>query len=71
MNILSVSDSSNKLDNSNTNTHGIVNSITDLKVPTTIQATLRDYQIRGFSWLVDRYDKGINCILADEMGLGE
>lgn len=23
------------------------------------------------SWLVDRYDKGINCILADEMGLGK
>lgn len=23
------------------------------------------------SWIVDRYDKGINCILADEMGLGK
>ena len=40
-------------------------------VPSTIHATLREYQIKGVEWLVDRYDKCINCILADEMGLGE
>eukprot|EP01035_Chromulina_nebulosa_P018787 gene18787-24554_t len=33
--------------------------------------TMRDYQIYGLSWLVDRYDKAIHCILADEMGLGK
>lgn len=42
-----------------------------IKVPTLIKATLRDYQVRGVSWLVDRYDRCINCILADEMGLGK
>lgn len=29
---------------------------------------MRNYQLKGISWLVDRYNKGINCILADEMG---
>lgn len=42
-----------------------------ISVPGTIKATLRDYQVRGVSWLVDRYDRCINCILADEMGLGK
>ena len=36
-----------------------------------INVELRDYQLAGISWLVDRYDRGINCILADEMGLGK
>eukprot|EP01036_Dinobryon_divergens_P022762 gene22762-31052_t len=32
---------------------------------------LRDYQLAGVAWLVDRYEKGLHCILADEMGLGK
>jgi hypothetical protein len=32
---------------------------------------MRTYQIEGLSWLIDRYDRSINCILADEMGLGK
>jgi SNF2 family DNA or RNA helicase len=49
-----------------------VDDIPQIDQPNTIMvATLRDYQLRGVSWLVDRYDKGINCILADEMGLGK
>jgi SNF2 family DNA or RNA helicase len=40
--------------------------------PTEIKnVELRDYQLAGVAWLVDRYDKGLHCILADEMGLGE
>jgi SWI/SNF-related matrix-associated actin-dependent regulator of chromatin subfamily A member 5 len=32
---------------------------------------LRDYQVRGLSWLVNNYRRGINCFLSDEMGLGK
>jgi hypothetical protein len=32
---------------------------------------MRHYQLEGLSWLVNNYDKCINCILADEMGLGK
>lgn len=32
---------------------------------------MRDYQIEGFSWLVNNYYRSVNCILADEMGLGK
>lgn len=42
-----------------------------ITVPASIKATLRDYQVTGVSWLVDRYDRCVNCILADEMGLGK
>ena len=41
------------------------------EVPKAVLATLRKYQVEGLSWLVDRYDSGINCVLADEMGLGK
>lgn len=43
-------------------------TIEQLGQPSTIvNCTLRDYQIEGISWIVDRYDKAINVILADEM----
>ena len=47
--------------------------IATLKQPKTINSefTMRDYQLKGISWLVDRYDHGISSILADEMGLGK
>ena len=32
---------------------------------------LRDYQLDGLSWLVQRYSDGHGCILGDEMGLGK
>lgn len=32
---------------------------------------MRDYQLEGFSWLVNNYHRSVNCILADEMGLGK
>lgn len=48
-------------------------SIVTLEQPSSInvQYTMRDYQLKGISWLLDRYDHGLNCILADEMGLGK
>jgi DNA helicase INO80 len=36
-----------------------------------LQAQLKDYQMRGLSWLAHLYESGINGILADEMGLGK
>ena len=32
---------------------------------------MRDYQLRGMSWLSAMHDAGTNAILADEMGLGK
>ena len=40
-------------------------------MPTTIKATLRDYQVSGFEWLAKNYESGLGCILADDMGLGK
>ncbi|KAI5180670.1 SWI/SNF-related matrix-associated actin-dependent regulator of chromatin subfamily A member 5 [Nematocida sp. AWRm80] len=39
--------------------------------PGYITGTLREYQIEGLNWLINMYEKRINCILADEMGLGK
>ncbi|MFN5834634.1 MAG: DEAD/DEAH box helicase, partial [Akkermansiaceae bacterium] len=36
-----------------------------------LNATLRPYQIAGFSWLVDRLKKYSGALLADDMGLGK
>lgn len=32
---------------------------------------LRDYQVDGLNWLIDRWMNSVNAILADEMGLGK
>ena len=40
-------------------------------VPTTIRATLRDYQVAGYSWLSFLYKHGFGACLADDMGLGK
>mmetsp|Transcript_9298 Transcript_9298/g.18319 ORF Transcript_9298/g.18319 Transcript_9298/m.18319 type:complete len:702 (-) Transcript_9298:321-2426(-) len=32
---------------------------------------LRDYQVKGFKWMVGLYENGLHGILADEMGLGK
>ena len=33
--------------------------------------TLRDYQIAGVNWLIERFHRGHGCVLGDEMGLGK
>ncbi|GAA4668569.1 DEAD/DEAH box helicase [Frondihabitans cladoniiphilus] len=42
-----------------------------IPVPSTVRATLRPYQIEGFSWLAFLYDHGLGGVLADDMGLGK
>lgn len=36
-----------------------------------LQASLRDYQVKGIRWLISLYRNGISGILADQMGLGK
>jgi superfamily II DNA or RNA helicase len=40
-------------------------------LPTTFQATLRDYQLEGFGWLSRLARWGVGACLADDMGLGK
>ncbi|MEP4808200.1 MAG: SNF2-related protein, partial [Luteolibacter sp.] len=55
------------------------NSVNALQEPTfpqvihipKIDATLRPYQAKGFSWLVDRLTRYQGALLADDMGLGK
>ncbi len=42
-----------------------------IEQPKMLQATLKEYQLKGLNWLANLYDQGINGILADEMGLGK
>lgn len=46
-------------------------SIDTIPLPKTIQATLRPYQVRGYSWLYKNANLGLGSILADDMGLGK
>ncbi len=41
------------------------------KIPSTLQADLRDYQIDGFNWLARLSHWGVGACLADDMGLGK
>lgn len=41
------------------------------KVPSTLQAELRNYQIDGFQWLARLAHWGVGACLADDMGLGK
>lgn len=41
------------------------------KLPSTFQATLRDYQLQGFSWLAQLSHWQTGACLADDMGLGK
>ncbi len=43
----------------------------DLPPPPALQATLRPYQVRGFSWLAGLVRLGLGACLADDMGLGK
>ncbi|WP_244930759.1 DEAD/DEAH box helicase [Nocardioides sp. W7] len=40
-------------------------------VPAALQATLRDYQRQGLTWLAEMTDLGLGACLADDMGLGK
>ena len=42
-----------------------------LEVPSTLKATLRPYQKRGYSWLVRNMRTMMGSIIADDMGLGK
>ena len=43
----------------------------DPKIPSTLRATLRDYQIDGYKWLARLAEWGVGACLADDMGLGK
>ena len=43
----------------------------EIPVPVGIQATLRPYQERGFSWMYRNFRIGFGSIIADDMGLGK
>lgn len=47
------------------------NNISEYEVPTQVNATLRDYQKIGFSWLSFLKENHLAGILADDMGLGK
>ncbi len=42
-----------------------------ITVPPSLQATLREYQLRGFEWNIHNLLNGFGTILADDMGLGK
>ncbi len=46
-------------------------SAEEIEVPSIFEGKLKNYQVKGLSWLVNLYEQGINGILADEMGLGK
>ena len=46
-------------------------SIPKIDPPDLIQATLREYQVEGFSWMVFLAERGLGGVLADDMGLGK
>jgi len=43
----------------------------NIKVPTSLKADLREYQLRGFQWNINNLLNGFGTILADDMGLGK
>jgi len=45
--------------------------IPTIDVPDGINATLREYQEQGFSWMVFLSERGLGGVLADDMGLGK
>eukprot|EP00746_Dinoflagellata_sp_MGD_P164449 gnl/MRDRNA2_/MRDRNA2_93079_c0_seq1.p1 gnl/MRDRNA2_/MRDRNA2_93079_c0~~gnl/MRDRNA2_/MRDRNA2_93079_c0_seq1.p1 ORF type:complete len:1047 (-),score=205.85 gnl/MRDRNA2_/MRDRNA2_93079_c0_seq1:46-3186(-) len=36
-----------------------------------VNCTLRDYQLDGLNWMIEKHDAGVNMLLGDEMGLGK
>lgn len=46
-------------------------SVETIQIPQNLNATLRPYQHRGFSWLYRNAKIGFGSVLADDMGLGK
>lgn len=46
-------------------------SETEVALPEHLNATMRPYQVRGYSWMYKNLEIGFGCILADDMGLGK
>ncbi len=46
-------------------------SESEIEPPANLNATMRPYQMRGYSWMYKNLDVGFGCILADDMGLGK
>ena len=44
---------------------------TEVALPENLNAKLRPYQERGYSWMYKNLQMGFGCILADDMGLGK
>ena len=44
---------------------------TEIALPEGLNATLRPYQLRGYSWMYKNLEIGFGCILADDMGMGK
>ena len=49
----------------------VVDQLELLEAPETLKASLRPYQLRGFSWLAFLDRVGVGALLADDMGLGK
>ena len=43
----------------------------DIPLPAGLRATLRPYQVRGYSWMVRNAQVGFGSVIADDMGLGK
>ncbi len=43
----------------------------DPEIPSTLKASLRDYQIKGFRWMLRLSQWGAGACLADDMGIGK
>ncbi len=50
---------------------GETQKLAELPPPATLRASLRPYQVRGFSWLAFMRRWGLGACLADDMGLGK
>lgn len=46
-------------------------SESEVELPQNLNATLRPYQHRGYSWMYKNLQMGFGCILADDMGMGK
>jgi superfamily II DNA or RNA helicase len=46
-------------------------TVSPLPPPAGLDATLRDYQLRGLTWLAELTGAGLGACLADDMGLGK
>lgn len=46
-------------------------AVDELQPPAELAATLRPYQLRGFSWLMKNLRLGLGALIADDMGLGK